>query len=305
MNVIVSVAKELGSLMTIYAWMALGFAPMLALGFLLSRKQKAYKAEAEEPFTKLPLRPPGESLRLKIIEITDRYDTQIVSLVLAPVVATMAIALTKPSQRIQLGVIVVMALIGYTAYIGRKILRVVRELWDYRLGFTGERVVGEELNQLLAAGFRVFHDVPFENGKQPFNIDHVLVGPPGVFAVETKTRRKPADIKGLAKATVYSDGATLRFPKYDDTDSIPQARLNAQSLSEWLTSATGEPVTARAILTIPGWAVQRTRGGDVNVLRPDEIQRSFVTPKEPLSCEQIQRIAHQLAERCRTVAEKK
>jgi hypothetical protein len=37
------------------------------------------------------------------------------------------------------------------------------------------------------AGYQVFHDVQFERR----NVDHVVVGPKGVFALETKTRRKP------------------------------------------------------------------------------------------------------------------
>jgi Nuclease-related domain. len=162
--------------------------------------------------------------------------------------------------------------------------------------FTGERVVGEELNQFLASGFRVFHDVPFEG----FNIDHVLVGPPGIYAVETKTRRKPSDLKGTAKANVVFDGSALHFPKYRDTRSLEQARRNARTLAEWLTSATGERLEVHAVLTLPGWFVDRRAKSDVNVLNPDEIKRSFPSrPRQPLSPEQIQRIAHQLTERCR------
>ena len=54
-------------------------------------------------------------------------------------------------------------------------------------GFAGERAVAEELNQLIRAGCYVFHDVPMA----PYgNIDHVLVTPKGIYAVETKARRK-------------------------------------------------------------------------------------------------------------------
>jgi hypothetical protein len=45
--------------------------------------------------------------------------------------------------------------------------------------------------------------------------------------------------------------------------------------------------------------VIRTGRGSVNVLNPNEIQFSFNVPKEPLSPERIQRIVHQLTERCR------
>ena len=44
-----------------------------------------------------------------------------------------------------------------------KIRFLLRERACYRLGFEGERYVAEELNQLMADGFRIFNDVPFDN----------------------------------------------------------------------------------------------------------------------------------------------
>mgnify|MGYP000447730379 CR=1 FL=1 len=45
--------------------------------------------------------------------------------------------------------------------------------------------VAEALAPLTVDGCRIFHDVP----AAAFNLDHVIVGPTGVFALETKTRR--------------------------------------------------------------------------------------------------------------------
>lgn len=55
-----------------------------------------------------------------------------------------------------------------------------------RLGWEGELATGEQLNRLYAQGYDVFHDI--DGGG--FNIDHVAVGPAGVFAIETKARVK-------------------------------------------------------------------------------------------------------------------
>jgi hypothetical protein len=52
-------------------------------------------------------------------------------------------------------------------------------------GAEGERKVGEILEDLESAGWRVLHDVSLGRG----NIDHVLVGPGGAFTVETKSNR--------------------------------------------------------------------------------------------------------------------
>jgi hypothetical protein len=53
-----------------------------------------------------------------------------------------------------------------------------------RIGYDGELATAQELNQLMRHGYYVFHDLQAEN----FNIDHIVIGPAGVFAVETKSR---------------------------------------------------------------------------------------------------------------------
>jgi hypothetical protein len=271
--------------------------PMLIMGAMLHRKRRAYRAAAIEPFTQLPLRPPGESLRLAIEKMSEELDEHILTVAVTGVIACAVTITVQPSQRWLIGLMMFTGTVPVTYWKWRKIKVLLRRLWDFRLGFTGERVVGEELNQLLASGFRVFHDVPFDG----FNIDHVLVGQPGVYAVETKTRRKPADVKGLEKATVTFDGEGLTYPKgYVDRRAVEQARRNARTLEEWLTKACGERVMANAILTLPGWWVERRAVGDVNVLNPDEIKRSFPNrPKQALSTAQIERVSYQLTERCR------
>jgi Nuclease-related domain len=80
---------------------------------------------------------------------------------------------------------------------------------NYRLRFADERAVAEELSQLILDGCRAFHDVPME----PYgNIDHVLVTPTGIYAVETKARRKRKASKGRRDEKVVFDGKALQFP---------------------------------------------------------------------------------------------
>jgi hypothetical protein len=273
--------------------------PLALVGWWLHRRQRRFREYALDPFTELPLRPPGESLRLKIESLRDEFD-ETLSVTALVCFGSAMFAVNSPASGKWVVLTALAAIVvGSCGWSGRKLARIQRQLWDHRLGFTGERLVGEELNQLLAVGFKVFHDVPFDG----FNVDHVLVGPPGVYVVETKSTRKRAAIKGLERATVYSDGTVLKFPLWTNTYFIEQARRNAATVSEWLTKATGEAVSASAILTLPGWRIERVKAGEVNVLRPDEIKRSFPSkPKQPLTPEQIQRIAHQLTERCRIQA---
>jgi hypothetical protein len=58
-----------------------------------------------------------------------------------------------------------------------------RDIGRWRRGAEGEEVVGEILEKMSADGWHVIHDVSFGRG----NIDHIAIGPGGVFAVETKS----------------------------------------------------------------------------------------------------------------------
>ncbi|MGW7050801.1 nuclease-related domain-containing protein [Streptomyces sp. NPDC054887] len=59
--------------------------------------------------------------------------------------------------------------------------------WDsWRKGLAGERRVGAELQRLAGRGWRVLHSVPLP---RDVDIDHLLIGPGGVFSINTKHHR--------------------------------------------------------------------------------------------------------------------
>ena len=57
-------------------------------------------------------------------------------------------------------------------------------------GAEGERAVGAVLAQLEDEGWRALHDISLGRG----NVDHVLVGPGGIFTIETKSHPGPIGI---------------------------------------------------------------------------------------------------------------
>ena len=299
-----------------FALTALMMLPAFFLAWRFVKAKKRYKSESEEPFTGLPHRPAGESLRVKIQDLDDKLTEELLLMIIYPIVLALLVA-TNPIYQTwpSLTVFVLVSLV-VAVWSGRRAMKSLRQRWNCSLGFEGERVVGEELNQLMLSGYRVFHDLPFES----FNIDHVVVGPPGVYAIETKARRKPVRDRGKKEYHVRFDGAALYWPKHlaqkhsdgpskqrsekqiewRETKEIAQTALNARTLGEWLTSATGDKVGVNAVLVIPGWYVDRTGKGLVNVLNEKEVQHSFpARPANPLPPDQIQRIVHQLSERCR------
>lgn len=182
-----------------------------------------------------------------------------------------------------------------------KINRLVKARNKLQLGYEAELATGQELNMLVHDGYWVFHDFPAEN----FNLDHVVVGPSGVYAVETKGRPKRAGSGDNKGWEVAYDGRSLRFPEWTETAPLQQAANQAKWLKEWLSSAVGEPLQAEPVLMLPGWFVRRTASEGIAVLNPKNAGAYFNrTGKQSLSEKQIKQVVHQLDQRCRNVTPK-
>ena len=97
---------------------------------------------------------------------------------------------------------------------------------------TARKQSGSISSACAKAAITSFHDVVGLG----FNVDHVIVGPAGVFTVETKTWSKPA--KGDAK--VVFDGERVRINGFEpDRNPIVQAKAQARWLKEVLAESTG------------------------------------------------------------------
>ena len=175
------------------------------------------------------------------------------------------------------------------------------------LGYEAEVVAGQELENLRHLGYRVFHDVPA--GTPGESLDHVIVGPAGVFAVTAKGRaaRRPRSLdagKQEEPWEVTYDGERLKFPGWEETLPLGQAMDRANWLFEWLHECLGEPVNVRPILVLPGWSVKRTAVSGIPVLAAHRIQAYFarMKPLQSSSEDLLERICEQLEERCRVVA---
>ena len=185
----------------------------------------------------------------------------------------------------------------FIAYQVRRLVRAGHRIDDLRAGYDAELAVGQELDQLMRQEARVFHDLPADR----FNIDHVVVCPSGLFAVETKGFTKPRNMDGRAAATVTFDGVTLKFPTWTTTQPLEQAARQAQWLAKWVSSAVGEPVSVTAVLVLPGWWVERKGRGNARVISGGEVNSLLSRTSSGLSEQLMQRIAHQLEQRCRIV----
>ncbi len=77
-----------------------------------------------------------------------------------------------------------------------------RKYNKYKLGYEGEKQVTESLKVELSDDYHLINDVnlpPYNRG----NIDHIVLSPKGVFAIETKNHR--------GKITCYGDEWLIRY----------------------------------------------------------------------------------------------
>lgn len=151
-------------------------------------------------------------------------------------------------------------------------------LWQ---GIRGERDVARTLEQLRAVGYSVFHDISGEG----FNVDHALVGPGGIFAIETKTLSKPVG----RKATVEYDGKRVLVDGMAlDHDPITQVEAGADHLRGILKSMTARELTVRPVVLFPGWWVNpQPRGCRTWVLNPKSLGAFLANEPTRLSPEDV------------------
>lgn len=269
----------IGTLLCI-SWVVGSF---LILRWLLNRMLAEEKRRSKSPFKEKLLRPAGESLRLRIEEI--HSDLMECGMVLAMVVAVTGILLfafqTKEmvlNLGIWAGFVMVGCLVGVFQW--KKLRKLRADLRNHRLGFDGERYVAEKLGELVPQGYRIFHDFLFDmkpGGEATnFNIDHIVIGPSGVFAVETKTYRQPnAELAGGDKShEVTIRGDWMIMPGDRKTRKpTDQARRNAVDLSKWLSGSAPESVRVIPVVAMPGWFVKEEAAGDVKVMNASALPK--------------------------------
>ncbi|WP_133479775.1 nuclease-related domain-containing protein [Cognatilysobacter segetis] len=274
---------------------------LLLLGLLFAWRFIADRDRRRSPLNFKLLNLPGDGLRRRIEHHDEKMNDAALAALMTGPFLLIAWALTRLS-RIPSGlrwnggdwfyVVLALVTVGWSAY---RVVRHGKQRRRCRQGFDAERAVAQNLIPLMAEGCMVFHDFPADR----FNIDHIVVAPHVVYAVETKSRRKPST-GGKAAARVGYDGRALAFPTHVETKPVEQAKAQAEWLRRFLSSAVGEPVGVVPVLALPGWYVDLSREGSraeviVNNLRsPLFLMKIGAGKPDPI---RQKRIAHALAER--------
>ena len=145
----------------------------------------------------------------------------------------------------------VMLACGVFLWIYLKVKKTQRETQSWRLGENGEQYVGQTLEKdMRPLGYDVFHDVVIKKGKRQFNLDHVLIGPNGVYVVETKAWRKPG--KGSPEIE-YKDGHLYKMGQEIKDDAVREVISLAKTANTLFLELTGRAYYVKPILVIAGW----------------------------------------------------
>lgn len=202
-----------------------------------------------------PLRDPGQSLREEVEDVV--LDEGIYPVMCVTIAGFYAIYewwrwfTNWPPHPIIVTVIAVTVAI----WAGMKMRAAKSKVERLRKGIAGERHSAQFLqNELLPLGYRLIHDL-CEDG---YNIDHALIGPKGVFALETKAFSK----SDTADQRITYDGEQLRINGFvPDRNPIVQAEAAAKRLTDILFSYSGMQVKVQPVVLIAGWRVERTGRG--------------------------------------------
>lgn len=216
-----------------------------------------------------PLRVPGQSASEQLDDVvSDHILGPFMIALFAVVMAGMEwwrfYAETKPNPIVYS--VVAVAGVVYAAF---KISLTRKHIRQLKLGRDGERAVAQQLEWLRRENYFVFHDVP--NGDA--NVDHLLIGPKGIFTIETKTLSKPE--RGECKIAVV-DGVIRANGRTLDRDPLVQAKAQAGWLRAFLAE---HQFTAPVwpVVLFPGWFVEPfdSKGVGAWVLEPKAL-RSFI-----------------------------
>lgn len=245
--------------------------------------------QTKDPISEPPLRDPGQSLREELDDLLmDSAAPWFMTAVLVIAIAGIEWWSWWFSLR-RSPILYSMAAIAVTGIAAWKIRSFKAAAKLIKIGLKGERATGQLLQSgLTPLGYQVFHDCCFED----YNVDHVVIGPGGVFAIETKTRFKP-----VGDARVTYDGKQVRVNGHvPDRDPVVQARAGAARIRDILTEFAGVSTPVKPVVLFPGWFVEgQSSRSDLWVLNPKAFIIWLGNEPERLSPEQVRVLAAGLA----------
>lgn len=248
------------------------------------------KNKKHSPLKDNPLRRSGQSLYEKSNDIVEEVSMYLmwIGLIIFMVFSEWArYYFNTPPNPLGLTFVAIIII----AYFGNKIFGYWKEIKNIRQGCYGEEIVGEYLDELRGKGYKVFHAFVCKgtNGKN-FDIDHVLVGPGGVFTIEVKTISKRGDQR------ISYDGINIKRDGFiSDKKPIIQALYQRDWLKKFINKNEKTEVKVKPVVFYPGWYVdQGSVNTEVWVSNPRLFLAYLENEKPLLNIDQINTIAKKI-----------
>jgi len=253
------------------------------------KKKKKYRSPVEGPLRRLP----GQSVR----DERDRLlnDQSLDYLIVALGFCSLATwEWLRRWLRVPLGPeIFTLFAVGMTGYCAFRIFRLRKEIRNLNQAEKGERRVSELLTQLRRKRYIAFDDLVVDQS----NVDHVLVGPGGIFAIETKAY----SIFGNGCVGVDEVGILRLSGKPAINDPLGQAKACAANVAKILKDRMRQGSEVTPVLIFPGWTLKPAKAETgVVVLNDGTIADFFETQHEVLTNDQITAIASHLDQSARS-----
>ena len=163
----------------------------------------------------------------------------------------------------------------------------ILSLWkshkNYYLGMQGEKYVAQVLNaDLRDRGYYTLHDIPCER----MNIDHVLIGPGGIFTIETKVARKIEGVESKIVQNIFGLFVYGYSPGWIKK-ALWQAKTEANNLDQILNTESIAHPKVIPIVFYPGWDVEDDCIDEVWILNEKTLQKKIESLPAILSIEEI------------------
>ena len=138
-------------------------------------------------------------------------------------------------------------------------------------------------------------------GDAEWNIDHIVVGPAGVFVLETKARARRKATREQQEHVVIFDGQMLQFPWCYDREAVQQVESNKNWVRKFLSAFPPKAIPIHPVIVVPGWYVKTSGKYPIKAMNATYLVGYIKGTKPLFTPEQLQPVIQRLDERCRTV----
>jgi Nuclease-related domain len=174
-----------------------------------------------------------------------------------------------------LGALVAVASLA-SIYCAWRVFRLRRDVKNLTQADKAERHVSDLLRRMRDKDYVTFDDLMDESAGWKSNIDHVVVGPGGLFAVETKG----FSVFGDGYIEIQADGVLRLSGKEALKDPLGQAKSSAAKVSRHLEGCLHQKFWVHPVLVFPGWGVRSPKSETGVVVLSEGMIYDFFTSRE-------------------------